>query len=300
MRKPTDNIVYKLKKWYFSREALPFWAIATLDIIIIFMSMVLMYSVVYGPAHLVGNASRMLYTFLIDMVFYCIGMRVFHTYADVSRLLEFRDLSRTAFAILLGTVLCMALRWAVDLLPFTEQVPYRVFILVFVCATVLLCAWRAVAKTMFDLVRENIREEVELLPRREIEINMEKIGEQLSGKRVLVTGAAGSIGSEIVRQIASYTPNKLILIDQAETPMHDLMLELQNKWNYIDALFFVATITDKERMGKIFNQYKPDYVFHAAAYKHVPMMEDNPCASIYNNVMGTRIIADLAVENKVK
>jgi FlaA1/EpsC-like NDP-sugar epimerase len=82
--------------------------------------------------------------------------------------------------------------------------------------------------------------------------------------------------------------------------MHDLMLELQNKWNYIDALFFVATITDKERMGKIFNQYKPDYVFHAAAYKHVPMMEDNPCASIYNNVMGTRIIADLAVENKVK
>ena len=300
MRKPTDNIVYKLKKWYFSREALPFWAIATLDIIIIFMSMVLMYSVVYGPAHLVGNASRMLYTFLIDMVFYCIGMRVFHTYADVSRLLEFRDLSRTAFAILLGTVLCLALRWAVDLLPFTEQVPYRVFILVFVCATVLLCAWRAVAKTMFDLVRENIREEVELLPRREIEINMEKIGEQLSGKRVLVTGAAGSIGSEIVRQIASYTPNKLILIDQAETPMHDLMLELQNKWNYIDALFFVATITDKERMGKIFNQYKPDYVFHAAAYKHVPMMEDNPCASIYNNVMGTRIIADLAVENKVK
>lgn len=300
MRKSTDNIVYKLKKWYFSREALPFWAIATLDIIIIFMSMVLMYSVVYGPAHLVGNASRMLYTFLIDMVFYCIGMRAFHTYADVSRLLEFRDLSRTAFAILLGTVLCIALRWAVDLLPFTEQVPYRVFILVFVCATVLLCAWRAVAKTIFDLVRENIREEVELLPRREIEINMEKIGELLSGKRVLVTGAAGSIGSEIVRQIASYTPNKLILIDQAETPMHDLMLELQNKWNYIDALFFVATITDKERMGKIFSQYKPDYVFHAAAYKHVPMMEDNPCASIYNNVMGTRIIADLAVENKVK
>lgn len=300
MYKSIDNIVYKLKKWYFSREALPFWAIATLDIILIFMSMVLMYSVVYGPAHLVGNALQILYTFLIDMVFYCIGMRVFHTYADVSRLLEFRDLSRTAFALLLGTVLCMALRWAVDLLPFTEQVPYRVFVLVFVCATVLLCVWRAVAKTMFDIVRENIREEVELLPRREIEINMEKIGELLSGKRVLVTGAAGSIGSEIVRQIASYTPDKLILIDQAETPMHDLMLELQNKWSYIDALFFVATITDKERMAKIFSQYKPDYVFHAAAYKHVPMMEDNPCASIFNNVMGTRIIADLAVENKVK
>ena len=300
MRRRTNNVVSKFKKWYFSREALPFWAIAILDLIIIFLSMVLMYSVVYGPAALVGNASLMLNTFLIDLAFYGVGMRVFHTYADVSRVLEFRDLSRTVFAILTGTVLCVALRWAVDMLPFTEEVPYRVFVFTFFCATVLLCAWRAVAKMIFDIVRENIREEVELLPRSEIKVNMGKIGELLSGKSVMITGAAGSIGSEMVRQIASYKPGKLILVDQAETPMHDLLLEIREKWAYIDAAFCVTTITDGERMEKLFSQYKPDYVFHAAAYKHVPMMEDNPGASVLNNVMGTRLLADLAVKYKVK
>lgn len=298
MRK--KGIVHRFASWYFSREALPFWAISTLDSVIIFVSMLLMYSLVYGPAKLVGNGSLMLYTLMIDMVFYGIGMRVFHTYTDVSRALGFKDLSRTAFATLLGSILCMSLRWAVDMLSFTEQVPYRVFVLTFVCATVLLWAWRVVARNIADLVRENVREEVELLPRQEIEINMEKIGDLLRGKRVLITGAAGSIGSEMVRQIATYAPSKLILIDQAETPMHDLMLEIRKKWGYIDTLFIVSTIVNKERMDKIFSKYKPDYVFHAAAYKHVPMMEDNPSVSIQNNVIGTRILADLSVKNKVK
>ncbi|MBQ9666037.1 MAG: polysaccharide biosynthesis protein [Bacteroidaceae bacterium] len=298
MRK--KGIIRKFASWYFSREALPFWAISVLDSVIIFTSMILMYMLVYGPAKLVGNGSLMLYTLLIDMVFYGIGMRVFHTYTDVSRVLGFKDLSRTALATLLGSVLCIVFRWAVDMLPFTEQVPYRVFVLTFVGATVLLWIWRVVARNIADLVRENVREEVELLPRQEIEINMERIAELLRGKRVLITGAAGSIGSEMVRQIATYNPAKLILIDQAETPMHDLMLEVRKKWGYIDALFLVATIANKARMDKIFSRYKPDYVFHAAAYKHVPMMEDNPSVSIQNNVIGTRILADLAVKNHVK
>lgn len=300
MDKSKKGIVRRLASWYFSREALPFWVISILDFVIIFTSMILMYCLVYGPAKLVGNGALMLYTLLIDMVFYCIGMRVFHTYTDVSRILEFKDLSRTALATALGSVLCMAFRWAIDMLPFTSSVPYRVFLLTFVGATALLWIWRIVARNVSDLVRENVREEVELLPRQEIEVNMEKIGALLRGKCVLITGAAGSIGSEMVRQIANHHPAKLILIDQAETPMHDLMLEVHEKWSEIDAAFVVSTIVNKERMAKIFRENSPDYVFHAAAYKHVPMMEDNPGVSIQNNVMGTKVLADLAVEYRVK
>ena len=294
------GIIQKFSSWYFSREAFPFWVISVLDMMLILLSMLLMYSLVYGPAKLVANGSIVLYTLLIDLSFYGIGMRVFHTYTDVSKILAFKDLSRTAFATLLGSVLCVALRWAIDMLPFTSQIPYRVFFLTFLSATAFLWLWRIVAKNFFDLVRNNVREEVELLPRQEIEVNMEKIGNLLRGKNVLVTGAAGSIGSEMARQIASYSPAKLILVDQAETPMHDLMLEIREMWKELDILFIVSSITNKYRMEKIFREYRPDYVFHAAAYKHVPMMEDNPSISIQNNVVGTRVLADLAVQYHVR
>ena len=294
------GIVYKMFRWYFSREALPFWCISILDFLIIFLSMLMMYSLVYGPARMVAYGSRLIYTMLIDMVFYAIGIRVFHTYTDVSRVLGFKDLARTVLAVLLGSVLCLVFRWAVDMLPFTEQVPYRVYVLTFLCATIGLLLWRVIARNLSDFVRENVREDVELLPRQEIEVNMEEIGAMLCGKKVLITGAAGSIGSEMVRQIATYEPAKLILVDQAETPMHDLMLEVRRTWGGQDAEFIVATITNKGRMEKIFANDRPDYVFHAAAYKHVPMMEDNPSMSIQNNVLGTRILADLAVKYGVK
>ena len=300
MKPQRAGIVKRFVSWYFSREALPFWAISVLDITLIFMAMLFMYSLVYGPARLVGNGSFVLYTLLIDLVFYGIGMRIFHTYTDVSKILAFKDLSRTAFAMLVGTVLCMSLRWAIDVLPFTSQIPYRVFVLTFFGATAALWLWRIVAKNLADLVRENVREEVELLPRQEIEVNMDKIGELLRGKRVLVTGAAGSIGREMVRQIAGYAPAKLIMIDQAETPMHDLMLDMQEKWPQINSLLLVCTVTNRERMERVFEQNRPDFVFHAAAYKHVPMMEENPGVSIQNNVVGTRILADLSVKYGVK
>ena len=300
MKPQRAGIVKRFVSWYFSREALPFWAISVLDITLIFMAMLFMYSLVYGPARLVGNGSFVLYTLLIDLVFYGIGMRIFHTYTDVSKILAFKDLSRTAFAMLVGTVLCMSLRWAIDVLPFTSQIPYRVFVLTFFGATAALWLWRIVAKNLADLVRENVREEVELLPRQEIEVNMDKIGELLRGKKVLVTGAAGSIGREMVRQIAGYAPTKLIMIDQAETPMHDLMLDMQEKWPQINSLLLVCTVTNRERMERVFEQNRPDFVFHAAAYKHVPMMEENPGVSIQNNVVGTRILADLSVKYGVK
>ena len=136
----------------------------------------------------------------------------------------------------------------------------------------------------------------DLLPRDKIEIDMKAAAEMINNKVVLITGAAGSIGSEIVRQIAEFSPKKLILIDQAETPMHDIRLFMLKKWPDIKAETIVANITDKTYMRRIFELYKPDYVFHAAAYKHVPMMEDNPYEAVINNVYGSKIIADLAVE----
>lgn len=139
-----------------------------------------------------------------------------------------------------------------------------------------------------------------LLPREKIEVDMKAIGELLSNKRILITGAAGSIGSEIVRQVAKFNPAEMILIDQAETPMHDIRLMMARKFPDIKAETIVSSITDKEHMEKIFSDHKPEYVFHAAAYKHVPMMEDNPGQAVRNNIYGTRIIADLAVKYDTK
>ena len=140
----------------------------------------------------------------------------------------------------------------------------------------------------------------DLLPREKIEIDMDKVGELLTDKCILITGAAGSIGSEMVRQIAVYRPAKLVLIDQAETPLHDVRLEMSRRWPEVEAHTLVSSITNPTRMEAVFKEYRPDYVFHAAAYKHVPMMEDNPSESIQNNIYGTRVMADLAVKYGTK
>jgi len=129
---------------------------------------------------------------------------------------------------------------------------------------------------------------------------MDTVGAMLTDKKVLVTGSAGSIGSEMVRQIAIYKPAAMMLIDQAETPEHDVRLMMKNEYPGINAETVVTSICREDRMEKIFSEFKPDYVFHAAAYKHVPMMEDNPSEAVLNNILGTKIIADLSVKYGVK
>jgi len=140
----------------------------------------------------------------------------------------------------------------------------------------------------------------DLLPRQEIKVDMDSVGEMLTGKKVLITGSAGSIGSEMVRQIAVYRPSKMILIDQAETPQHDILLMMKKDFPEIDAETIVTSISRVTRMEAVFSTYKPDYVFHAAAYKHVPMMEPNPSEAVMNNIYGTKVIADLSVKYGVK
>ena len=153
-----------------------------------------------------------------------------------------------------------------------------------------------------DLSHKELREvEIEdLLPRDKIEIDMNAIGNMLRGKRILITGAAGSIGSEMSRQVAKYNPSELVLVDQAETPMHDVRLYMARNHGDLKTWTIVGSITNNKQMERIFSEHKPEYVFHAAAYKHVPMMEDNPAMAVQNNIYGTRVIADLAVKYGTK
>lgn len=140
----------------------------------------------------------------------------------------------------------------------------------------------------------------ELLERQPIKLKKEHIREALTDKNILITGAAGSIGSELVRQIASYKPKNLILIDQAESPLYDIELEIRENYHLKNFNVVLADIVQKRRLEKVFQTFKPDVVYHAAAYKHVPMMETNPLEAVQNNVMGSRILADLSHEYGVE
>lgn len=153
-----------------------------------------------------------------------------------------------------------------------------------------------------EFTHQQLREvEIEdLLPREKIEVDLEAIGEMLSGKRIMITGAAGSIGSEMARQVAKFAPADLILVDQAETPMHDVRRFMACNHRELHVETIVTSICKEDRMEQLFSQYLPEYVFHAAAYKHVPMMEDNPAEAVQNNIFGTRVIADLAVKYGTK
>lgn len=140
----------------------------------------------------------------------------------------------------------------------------------------------------------------DLLPRAEINVDLKSVENMLTGRRVLITGAAGSIGSEMVRQVAQFKPAAMMLIDQAETPQHDIQLMMAKDYPEVPCEVVVTSISRRTRMDYIFDTFRPEYVFHAAAYKHVPMMEKNPSEAVMNNIYGTKVIADMSVKYGVK
>ena len=409
----------KFSNWYFSKNTLPYWCVLIADLMIVFLSWIVVYFISHGAGALIRNFWPLVINSLICDIFMLVGMRTFHTYSGILRYSSFSDLFRVMSALAVGFVLSAIYYFIVE-----QYVNFAGIDLIFMLHVFLLSLggmWlmRILIKMIYDntfvskmapnafiygtriggislaksvrsespspyiikgfvttdtklegcfllgsrvygyndklfdaIERYNIKvmlvsplrtQEVvdnqefidkllkagvklmmmpqaekwdgksklsysqlrpvdieDLLPRDEIKIDMEKIGEMLAGRRILITGAAGSIGSEMVRQIARFAPAHLTLIDQAETPMHDVRLYMAKNHPDLKCDTIVTSITNETHMEKIFATQKPEYVFHAAAYKHVPMMEDNPAMAVQNNCHGTQVIADLAVKYGTK
>lgn len=414
------KVVDKLFNWYLSVNALPYWVVLGMDILICYLSGIFVFWLYYHGAVALGNIDLLTKTIFMYMVFNLIGFKLFHTYSGIIRYSSFVDLQRVGLAMLLSLGIAEAMHYVVYHwnLEFV-RLEGRQIAAMYLVATIGMMAFRILTKSLYDVlfntdkgmrtliygVRDGgvglakiIRSErpcrfllkgfishdpsikgrilmgtkvyvaddklaehikdmniqavlvsplqneyfrndqklqdtllglgiqifmssgekewkqdddysqvqlkeisiEDLLPREQIHVDMDAIGRLLRGKKIMITGSAGSIGSEMVRQIAVYEPSELILIDQAETPQHDIRLMMHFDCPEIKAHTIVASIANEERMEKIFRTYRPDYVFHAAAYKHVPMMEDNPSESIQNNVWGTKVIADLSVKYGVR
>ena len=410
----------KILNWYFSMNALPYWVILLIDIIICYLSGIFVFWLYYHGAVAFNNIALLSKTILMYMVFNLIGFRIFRTYSGIIRYSSFVDLQRVVLAMFLSLVVAEVMHYVVYHwnLEFV-RLQGRQIAAMYLVATIGMMAFRILTKSVYDvlfntdkgirtlvygvkdggvglaksirstkpckfllkgfishepsikgrmlmgenvyLVDDSLADRIkslkikavlvsplqnerfrndaklqdillslgvqifmssaekewsqeddyskvqlkeisieDLLPRDQINVDMDSIGNLLRGKRIMITGSAGSIGSEMVRQVAVYNPAELILIDQAETPQHNIRLMMQFEWSDIKAHTIVASISNKERMDNIFETYNPDYVFHAAAYKHVPMMENNPSESIQNNVWGTKVIADLSVKYGVK
>ena len=413
------NIFQNLTRWYFSKRALPFWAILLLDALIVVAAVVLVVVLTDGAVNTIMQRKSLALAAMIYLLCYLVGFRALHTYAGVIRYSTFVDLQRVAFGNLIGLGLSVVMHWALVQTDYLPMLTYVDLLTVSMLATLMMWMLRVLVKFIYDmgyhssrakrvfiygtrkggvslaksirseensryvlagfvsddenyigrrmmgvrvvnnglelvdemkmrgatvllvspaysekfredavlvdrLIEENIHihmipqtiewdgrsdlntmmlKEVEiedLLPRDKIEIDMDKVGGMLTGKRILITGAAGSIGSEMVRQVAVYRPQELVLIDQAETPMHDVRIYMKKHHPDIVTHTIVTSIGNQSRMEEVYKQFRPEYVFHAAAYKHVPMMEDNPSEAVQNNIYGTRVMADLAVKYGTK
>ena len=219
---------------------------------------------------------------------YLLGIKVYAATLDVVKQME-TDAVR---AVLVSPLLSESFRECQDLVDAITDAGIRIMMMPTAQK------WDGKSQLSYSQLQEVEIED--LLPRDEISVDMQAIGELLANRVILITGAAGSIGSEMVRQIAQFNPKHLILIDSAETPMHDVRLYMKNNFPDIQCDTIVSSITHQSHMDSIFAKNRPDYVFHAAAYKHVPMMEDNPSEAVFNNVFGTRVIADMAVKYGTK
>ena len=414
------KVIEKLWNWYLSANALPYWVILAIDILICYFLGIFVFWLYYHGAVAFGNIALLSKTIFVYMIFNLIGFKLFHTYSGIVRYSSFVDLQRVGLAMLLSWVIAEGMHYVIYYWDLNFiRLEGRQIAAMYLVATIGMISFRIVVKSLYDvvfstdnamrtliygvngggiglaksirivkpqkfalkgfiahdssfkgrilmgqkvyMVDDNLAEYIkslkikavlvsplqnerfrddqklqdillsqgvrifmssgekewsqdddysdvqlkeisieDLLPRDQIRVDMDSIGALLRGKKIMITGSAGSIGSEMVRQIAIYNPAELILIDQAETPQHNIRLMMHFEWPNIKAHTIVASIANADRMEKIFQTYKPYYVFHAAAYKHVPMMENNPSESIQNNVWGTKIIADLSVKYGVK
>ena len=420
------NPFKKIANWYFTKNALPYWCILILDMVVLLLGGLFTYWIFIYRRNVTVDMMMLVRTLCMYVLPSLIGARMFHTYSGIIRYSSFVDLMRVAYANAVSLIVVYAWHHFIYSLPkdMFYHLHYRHIILMYVIGTAMMWGMRALVKTLYDVMTtdggalwafiygvkeggiglaKNIREQrpkhfvvkgfispddtykhnlvmgekvynadddltdiiarrrikavlvsplqtdefrqrpelqdkllsagvkifmlenarevhseedlladgngnlqmkevsvEDLLPRDEIKVDMKAMGELLSGRRILITGAAGSIGSELVRQIANYRPAAMMLIDQAETPEHDVRLMMAREYPEVEAETVVTSICKADRMEEIFRDFRPDYVFHAAAYKHVPMMENNPSEAVQNNIYGTKVIADLSVKYGVK
>ena len=299
----------KLINWYLSRDSLPYWCVLVGDLLIVMVSGVVAFASYYGPGNTLVHIVPLLLTLMACIPCYLVGFRLQHTYSGIIRKSSFADLARITVAIAIGIALVMLIRIYCPFNEFVAQVRFRVLALQAVLSIMFMCGMRVAIKMFYDYYIKNHMgiygldsnklldiEMKDLLPREPIVVDTGLIMNQMKGKCIMVTGAAGSIGSQLAKILTQFNPSQLVLIDQAETPLHDVRMWMKENHPELKVLTIVSSICHSHRMEKIFAQTHPVIIFHAAAYKHVPMMEDNPVESILNNVDGTRKIADLAVK----
>lgn len=306
----------KLLNWYLSRAAVPYWYVLLTDTGVVLASGVTAYVVNHGLAHSVQNLSTLLMAVCSFLPCFWVSFGLFHTYRDIVRKSSYTDVVRSACSLLVGVLLVLLLRACFGPgIAARLGIGVRDFLLLVLLAIVGMCGLRIVAKVFYDFYLRHHNgggayglsgnalldmEMKDLLPREPISVDMAAVGREMRDKCVLVTGAAGSIGSELVALLAACAPRSLILIDQAETPLHEVCGMLAERWPQVERVTVLGSVCHASRMECVFRQYRPDIIFHAAAYKHVPMMEANPVESVLNNVDGTRKLADLAVRYEAK
>ena len=409
------NFLIKLSNWYFTKSALPYWWVLIFDCLIVFFSTFLIYLLFHGVSATFGSFWPIMGTISLNLIYYLIGFRFFHTYSGILRYSTFVDIQNSFFSIILGTILAIISQAVFDHQLFYISITVTELTLSAMLSILMMTMMRMFVKYLYDfffnmqsakrtfifgakaggvaigksirsqkpsqyiikgfistqkdmvgktlmglkvykiskdivsqmvkmgveyiiispLKSDEFREKSELqkelikagihimmlpeaqewdgkseinhtklkeveiedlLPREKIELDMHSVGALLRDKTILITGAAGSIGGEIVEQVSLFRPKTLVLVDQAETPMHDIRRHMESAWPTIKTHTIVTNICKEKRMDELFGQYRPDYVFHAAAYKHVPMMEDNPGEAVQNNIYGTKVVADMAVK----
>lgn len=303
----------KVKSWNNNRNL----ELLVIDLLITWLSGYVAFYLEFegGASNILLNFSVITYDIFISLICYCIGFLIFRTFGSFGRNHSYEDFGYTVGGLLIGVLL--SLFWLyLEGSPFKPALlGYRELILQFLLALIGIRASRSLFRLHYqyyskrsdnngsyglsDMALLNMEME-DFLPRKRIEINRYEISHELEGKSIFVTGAAGSIGSELVRKIATYQPSCLVIIDQAETPLHDLELFLNRNHPELNFISVLSDVNNKLILKEIFKKYQPEIVFHAAAYKHVSMMEQNPVECVLNNIGGTITVANLAVEYDCK